>query len=532
MKEEKYEERLYMTCRNMLADEQVLTALFLMKETRRLLGDKVNTVSLFEAQNVFYQQCSKYNLGNPIPEFNVFREIYYMTNDIEDVDWELMLSFDRGECLHLPLSILNIMEELILPDTNSVLIGEGQRFVPFLRDLVKKYSHCHYLITTERNIDFILLKDIFEKFPQVSVELTSIYEYEFVESKFDLIFSVPTMGRRNRVGSYSRFMSRDYEMVALENLLLHLSLKGKLAIVMPAKITFAGGSIENLRNFVQDMYSLEAIFELPNGIFTGNGIKTCLLFISTGKTEEVVIRRYDFNPKNGKARKSDREMVLIDDSFVFYSELLEQGDWNIEKIFSRQDEDWQKFLERGNRIKLKEVAQVFRGKNITQKNDNGRIGVINISNIGEYTIDYDTLEHIEESERKISGYLLEENDLLITARGTATRVGIFRKQDYPCIASSNLLAIRPRQDLLDSTYLKIFFDSPLGGKILLSAQQGTVLVNLSFRDLQEIEIPFPSLQEQKELAEEYKKELKLYLSTVKVAEERWQGTLEKLHSQL
>ena len=95
-----------------------------------------------------------------------------------------------------------------------------------------------------------------------------------------------------------------------------------------------------------------------------------------------------------------------------------------------------------------------------------------------------------------------------------------------------MVVIRPRQDLLDSTYLKMFFDSPLGGKILSSAQQGTVVVNLSFRDVQEIEIPLPAIQEQKKLTEEYERELELYLSTVKAAEERWNNTLEKLQARL
>lgn len=127
---------------------------------------------------------------------------------------------------------------------------------------------------------------------------------------------------------------------------------------------------------------------------------------------------------------------------------------------------------------------------------------------------------------------MEDVDVLLTARGTATRSAVFRRQDYPCIASANMVVIRPRQDLLDSTYLKMFFDSPLGRKILSSSQQGTVVVNLSFRDVQEVEIPLPAIHEQKKLTEEYERELEAYLSTVKAAEERWNNTLEKLQTRL
>lgn len=86
--------------------------------------------------------------------------------------------------------------------------------------------------------------------------------------------------------------------------------------------------------------------------------------------------------------------------------------------------------------------------------------------------------------------------------------------------------------MLDSVYLKMFFDSPLGAKILASVQQGTAVVNLSFRDLQEVEIPLPPMEEQKQMTDEYQRELDVYLKTIQNAEERWNNTLEKLQAML
>lgn len=62
--------------------------------------------------------------------------------------------------------------------------------------------------------------------------------------------------------------------------------------------------------------------------------------------------------------------------------------------------------------------------------------------------------------------------LLIPARGTAIRVAVFKEQSYPCIASSNVIVIRAKSKELNPkelnpTYLKVFFDSSLGRKILL-----------------------------------------------------------------
>ena len=71
--------------------------------------------------------------------------------------------------------------------------------------------------------------------------------------------------------------------------------------------------------------------------------------------------------------------------------------------------------------------------------------------------------------------------LLIPARGTAIRVAVFKEQSYPCIASSNVIVIRAKSKELNPTYLKVFFDSSLGRKILLLHQQGMYIQGMYIR---------------------------------------------------
>ena len=176
------------------------------------------------------------------------------------------------------------------------------------------------------------------------------------------------------------------------------------------------------------------------------------------------------------------------------------------------------------------VAQVFRGKAVSKKEPAGSIGVVNISNIGEFEIDYEGLEHIEAEERKVANYLLEEGDVLLPARGTAIRTAVYHAQTYPCIASSNVIVIRPDAKIINSVYLKIFLDSPIGNKLISSAQQGMTVMNISYKDLNVLEIPIPPLQQQREVVKEYTEELKRYQDTIAVAEKRWSDTLEKLQN--
>ena len=82
--------------------------------------------------------------------------------------------------------------------------------------------------------------------------------------------------------------------------------------------------------------------------------------------------------------------------------------------------------------------------------------------------------------------------------------------------------------MLDSTYLKIFLDSPIGNKIISSAQQGVTVMNISYKDLNVLEIPLPPMERQQAVAKEYLKELKTYQETIAMAEKRWTEVLGKL----
>ena len=122
--------------------------------------------------------------------------------------------------------------------------------------------------------------------------------------------------------------------------------------------------------------------------------------------------------------------------------------------------------------------------------------------------------------------------MLIPARGTAIRVAIFEEQPYPCIASSNVIVIRAIDKSLSTTYLKLFFDSPLGRKMLVTRQQGTTVMNISYKELNNLEIPLPSIEEQRQIEDTYTKELEIYKKTIETAENRWNAVLADLQGRI
>ena len=520
--------------KNGMSQADFLTASVLAAETKEELkdGKKVTEASAYEKMLSIAGAMGE---RNPFKDSKEFFTTYSMMAEYEGIDWEGLLALLDGKSsplMHLPKPIIDIYEEHFEPDTKEVLIAEGEKFTPYLKNLVDRFSYCEYTITCQNELYRHILSKVFDGYSNVRVITTSIYEYGFVVDKYDLILSVPAFGGRDLVSEES-FICRELDLAATENLLLHLNTEGELLIVLPARITFASGSVENLRHFIQEMYKLVEIAELPAGVFQGTGIQTYLFTIGGGRTDDlddIAIRQYRTSEKVTNI-KPLKDLILENETFVMVSELEEQGDWNLNKIFAKQDADWLRFMG-VNKVILKDVAKVLRGKAVNKKDPNGEYGVVNISNLREYDIDYEGLDHLDELEHKVSNYLLQTGDVLLPARGTAIRTAVFEEQSYPCIASSNIIVIRPNPKEMSGTFLKMFLDSPLGSKVLSSAQQGTAVMNISYKDLMTVEFPLPPIEEQEKIAEEYEEELRIYQETVRNAENRWKDVLERLQNKI
>lgn len=59
---------------------------------------------------------------------------------------------------------------------------------------------------------------------------------------------------------------------------------------------------------------------------------------------------------------------MEDETFVFNDELAEMEDWDIDRIFAMQDEEWQRYeASEVKKVELGVVAEVFRGRRSIKK---------------------------------------------------------------------------------------------------------------------------------------------------------------------
>lgn len=521
--------------RGLVNNNQEDVAIYIVKELQKMFPSTV-------CENELWVECERlsYQLDVSIPFINrqaLMSAFHFISGDI---DYEVLLALKERYTSRTPNKsfLLKTFFDLIMRNIknsgDTMLIPEGEKFAPYLTSIVGNNENCRYTITTARKFEYVLLTEIFKNQGNVQIIQGQIYEPGFINEKFDTILSVPNFGTSPSFNKDNQFMCKEYELIAAENLLLHLSSIGKLVILLPARVTFAAGRVSDFRRFIQQSYSLNEIAELPVGVLSNTGIKTLLFTISAKGREDTSIKRYVFeNDNHVNRRLGSLSLKLQDETFIMPEELDALGDWNVDKIFASQDDDWMQYQNScARKIPLKEVAEIFRGKAITEKNPTGPIGIINISNILEYDVDYNNLEHLDEQERRVANYILKTDDLLLPARGTAIRTAVFKEQTYPCIASSNLIVIRPKSGALSGTYLKLFLDSAIGKKLIKSTQQGTAVMNISYRDLENIEIPYLSFEKQTEIAKKYQEGLAKYQETISSAEEKWQDTLRELEQNI
>lgn len=521
--------------RGLVNNNQEDVAIYIVKELQKMFPSTVR-------ENELWVECERlsYQLDVSIPFINrqaLMSAFHFISGDI---DYEVLLALKERYASRtsnksfLLKTFFDLIMRNIKNSGDTMLIPEGEKFAPYLTSIVGNNENCRYTITTARKFEYVLLTEIFKNQGNVQIIRGQIYEPGFINEKFDTILSVPNFGISPSFNKDNQFMCKEYELIAAENLLLHLSSIGELVILLPARVTFAAGRVSDFRRFIQQSYSLNEIAELPVGVLSNTGIKTLLFTISAKGREDTSIKRYVFENDNPVNRRlGSLSLKLQDETFIMPEELDALGDWNVDKIFASQDDDWMQYQNScARKIPLKEVAEIFRGKAITEKNPTGPIGIINISNILEYDVDYNNLEHLDEQERRVANYILKTDDLLLPARGTAIRTAVFKEQTYPCIASSNLIVIRPKSGALSGTYLKLFLDSAIGKKLIKSTQQGTAVMNISYRDLENIEIPYLSFEKQTEIAKKYQEGLAKYQETISSAEEKWQDTLRELEQNI
>lgn len=512
--------------RQISSREQLLNEILRVKMTIKALKDNKKIKNDKEKLFQLMKKTTEDDLGFFPADRDDFFEIFTTLEEIDIISFALEIyKNDRIGTIISPHYLTKfIIEKIKKNNPENILITEAEKHLAGIKNLIDANNEKKFTLTTQNNLMNKLLNFIFADYSNVKVIFESIYSECLINSKFDYIYSLPIFGHKTEEFGKS-FLIKESDGIALENMLKHLNENGTLDIIVPAKITFAAQGYEKIRKFITENFNVKNIFILPEGTFRPTtAIKTYFFSICNYNIEKIEIGNLDI-------KKNNFESNIL--KTITKKEFLNHEDWRIEILLSEDDTNIQKFKSSNlEKIKLKDIAEVFRGKSILKKDTTvGNIRILNISNINNGEIDYSNMDTIEEDERKIKRYELETGDVVLSCRGTAIKTAVFEKQENIIIASANLIVIRPKKILLGD-YIKIFFESPVGTAIIKSFQRGTNIMNINHSDIMEMEIPILKLEKQQQIIKLYKEELELYNNAIKEAKNKWNNITNQIYNEL
>lgn len=514
--------------RGITTREQLLTEMLRIKKTLEVINSENQDKVLNDNEKLFklMKKTTEQELGFFPGDRDFFVKIFELCGEVDLIEYTLKIyKNDRMGVVITPAYLTEFIYKFIdEKEATNILITEAEKHLSGLVSLVKKYRGKKFTFTTQFPQMYLMLSLGFGKYDNVTVIHQSIYSELILNDKFDFIYCLPAFaGKGDEISN--KFITNQSDGIAIENMLSMLSDNGTLSVIAPARVTFTSGNFAKLREHITQHYNVDCILIIPEGTFRPyTAIKTYMINISDTSGDAVTVGTLEY--ENDKFEVEEQKKISR-------SEFLTYKDWRIEMMLSDDDENIKKFKSSNlERVKLKDVAEIFRGKSILKKDISiGKISILNISDIDNGEINYSHMDSIDEEERKIKRYELAHGDLVLTSRGTAIKTAVFRKQDNTVIASANVIVIRPKPEILGE-YIKLFFESPVGTTLIKSFQRGTTIMNINHTDIMEIEIPIVSKSEQIKLTQEYERELQIYKEVISKAEIRWRDTKDMLYEKL
>ena len=343
-----------------------------------------------------------------------------------------------------------------------------------------------------------------------------------MKKKYDLAFSDYPWALRttkdveddeNMIVEYQRNrMKADWNFIF--KAINSINKNGKAIVIVPE------GALFNIpdkvsRQQVIDKGLLEMIIKMPMGTYPSTSVQYSILVFSYGNKHVKYVDAtecYIGNRPTDKKIKIKSILDIIHDQdeskcLVVDNETIAETDYNLSlSTYANGVMD----IQLQNPKPIKEIGEILSGYQYTSRTlkeldpGQGNVSIVKITNIEEGTIDYSALASAEIDEKKIEKYLLKDNDILISSKGTTIKLAMVSDlKDRKVIPHNNLMVIRVTSDEVLSGYLCNFLNSSTGQKILKSLQTGSIIINITKNSLLDMNIPVVDMDTQETIINRY-----------------------------
>ena len=375
-----------------------------------------------------------------------------------------------------------------------------------------------FKITNEKWFAAGILED--EKVDMVYCSYPLIYKYE-KEDALNMIdswkFNFPFSKR------YSA------NLLWMIDALTHIKPDGVVVAFVASGVLF-NGIDEEVRKFLVTNNYIDAIITLPNGILPYTGASTSLIILRKNREKNKPVRMIDASEICTEHRRyryfTDRDIAEIINLYISNENTEKSVDVSLdEMLMNNAYLGMNRYCTHtlDNAVDLDTVTDlIFRGYQLNAKEldnltpDEGEeteYRIINISDIlPEGFVSKDLKPIKADDKKKYDKFVVEDGDIIITAKNTTIKSAIYRSNgDYKAILSGNLIAIRVNQKKINPYYLKAFIDSEKGEMAIKSIQTGTSIISINANSLRDMKISLLPEAEQENIGNEYRKNLELLI---------------------
>lgn len=363
--------------------------------------------------------------------------------------------------------------------------------------------------------------------------------------KFDSVIMAPPFGlswkeKESEINEdkYGRFIYGTPGVSSADWLFILTALKslkenGKGVVITTLGALFRGGAEETLRKKLLGFDFIESVIELSGGLFTNTAIPCAMIVFNMNKPEYLKNKIQFINAddiyesvRRGKNILNDENINFILDIYRNKKEIedvsiivdlqdIDNGNISPSKYVIKTKFETQNFgkvkihLENLNsQRKLENIADFYRGINVTSKNvqdANGRYKIINLADIKDGEVDIDSLpRYTIENNARVEAYKVEAGDIVISNKG-ATKVCIIPEHEGEVLISQNFLGLRLKGGN-NPEYVKEFLESPIGQYLIESRKTGTAVTMINTKDLKELPIACLDAEDQARVIDQYKDE--------------------------
>lgn len=289
----------------------------------------------------------------------------------------------------------------------------------------------------------------------------------------------------------------------------HLSKGGKAVAIMSNGSVWNTADIAIRKEFIEKGL-VEAVIALPEGLFSDTNIATTMIVFSHGNKSVKMVEKIDYNI-----------MSMLDG----YEEKILAGlksDTEYSKTVSLSDIRNNDYVLNYNRY----ITPTFKFKDCKKLGDfinSIRRGVsckevppetypvlsLSLSNIKNGLIDEDLPSVFYPENAVKSDMYLKENDLIISKSGEPYKIAVFSEPQpkpwgrEPVVPSGNMYVIELDTNRINPYYVKVFLESQQGKALLNSRSNQATIINISRKELENLDIPVPPLDVQNKIAEAY-----------------------------